>query len=51
MYMYIIEDAISGVLGPDVRDRYKFDALHTFAKNKLTDYRTEERRKVRFGMR
>ena len=34
------------VLGTD-GDRHRFDVLHTYAKNKLTDFRTDERRKVR----
>ncbi len=42
-----VYNVVAKVLGRDTRDRQRFDALHSFAKNKLTDYRTEERRKVR----
>ena len=34
------------VLGRDAREKHKFDVAFTFAKNKLTELRTEERRKV-----
>lgn len=46
--MFIIfQGALVRILGSEVRDRTKFDAVYTYAKNKLTEYCTEERRKVR----
>lgn len=38
------------VLGRESRDKNRFDALFAYAKNKLTDFRTEERRKVAKGI-
>lgn len=34
------------VLGRDARERYKHDIAYRYARNKLTEFRTEERRKV-----
>ena len=34
------------VLGCDARDKHKFDIALKYCKAKLTDFRTEERRKV-----
>lgn len=34
------------LLGRDTREKHKFDVAFTYAKNKLTEFRTEERRKV-----
>ena len=31
----------------EAREKHKFGVAYTYCKNKLTDYRTEERRKVR----
>ena len=42
----ITQAAINQVLGRDARDKYKFDIAFTYARNKLTELRTEERRKV-----
>ena len=38
------------VLG-NTREKHKFDAAFTYAKNKLTEFRTEERRKVFMGLK
>lgn len=46
----ILQAAVLRVLGRDIRVKYKFDAVCGFAKNKLTEFRTEERRKVGFGV-
>jgi hypothetical protein len=37
---------VARVLGRDARVRYKYDAVTGYAKSKLTEFRTEERRKV-----
>lgn len=39
--------AVVTALGRDARDKYKFDTAFKYARAKLTDFRTEERRKVR----
>ena len=35
-------------MGRDAKDKYKYDVAFTYAKNKLTEFRTEERRKVKY---
>ena len=34
------------VLGRDAREKYKFDTALKYCRGKLTEFRTEERRKV-----
>ncbi len=45
-----MQEAVKCVLGRESRDKNRFDALFAYAKNKLTDFRTEERRKVAKGI-
>ena len=42
-----LQAAIIKTLGHDARDKHKFDAALKYTKDKLTDFRSEERRKVR----
>ena len=49
-YNYFIkytQDAVVRVMGRESRDKRKFDLAFTYCKNKLTDFRTEECRKVK----
>jgi hypothetical protein len=42
-----MQEAVGNTLGTcDSGEKYKYDMVFTYAKNKLTEYRTEERRKV-----
>ena len=45
-YHECTQDAVVRVMGRESRDKRKFDLAFTYCKNKLTDFRTEERRKV-----
>ena len=42
-----LQAAVVKALGHDARDKHKFDIALKYAKGKLTDFRSEERRKVR----
>ena len=41
-----LQAAIVKTLGRDSRDKHKFDTALKYCKSKLTEFRTEERRKV-----
>ena len=43
---HFLQVAIVKVLGREARDKHKFDIALKYCKSKLTDFRTEERRKV-----
>ena len=45
MHMHM-QAVVVKVLGNDARDKHKFDIALKYARNKLTEFRTEERRKV-----
>ena len=41
-----IQAVVVKILGRDARDKHKFDTALKYCKAKLTEFRTEERRKV-----
>lgn len=47
MIWILLQAAVVKTLGRDAREKHKFDTALKYAKDKLTDFRSEERRKVR----
>ena len=45
---FFLQATIVEALGHEARDKHKFDIALKYAKGKLTDFRSEERRKVRY---
>lgn len=48
MIWNFLQAAIVKALGQEAREKHKFDIARKYAKGKLTDFRSEERRKVRY---
>ena len=47
MIWILLQVAVVKTLGHDAHDKQKFDIALKYAKGKLTEFRSEERRKVR----